>query len=148
MIRGDGYGPLKAVKVLPGEVERRFGQQNVDELLSDIEGQGALVVDNLRARHRRLVPGSTDPRGAFMTSLPGEGRTQVEFSDVIQRGGVEATRRNRNVQIVVSKNWVGPDGGRDLLGLALLYLRLGGLQSVIVGQSQPNRLIEIDVARS
>jgi len=51
---------LKALEVFEGEIEGRFGEQNGNELLADIEGEGAFSVRNLGAGDGGLIAGGLE----------------------------------------------------------------------------------------
>ena len=51
----DVHGLLEALQVLLCEFQGRFGQQNIDKLLTNIEDQLALAIGDLRPHHRGLI---------------------------------------------------------------------------------------------
>ena len=78
------------MQILQGKLERRFRQQNADELLAHIERQGALGVGNLGARDGRLIAGSLQPPLPLVTAFEQVRDPNIELLSFVQ------IRRQRN----------------------------------------------------
>ena len=80
----DVHGLLKAVDVLRGQLESRFGELDVEELRSYVERQSALVIGHERARLRGDVFCCLQAVLAFFASFKQIAKSQVGFSIVVQ----------------------------------------------------------------
>ena len=112
-------------------------------MLADVIDQTALGIVHLIARDGGLVAGRADARRSLVPALPGVSEPHVEFRNGVQGRSGELAGDEGNEQIVVVKNGVRPDGGRDLVRLALLDLGACSFQGMVMRNRQLHRLIEV-----
>src|SRR5215475_16152350 len=84
----------------------------------------------------------------FAATLEEIAEARIEFSHVREYVGIEVLRFDRDKQRVRGQSRVRPQGGRDLLCLALLNLGLGRLERVVMGDGQIDGLVQSDAYRS
>ena len=89
---GDIDRVLKILQVLLGKLQRRFGQQHADKLLSYVESQRALGVRHLGAGNRGLVAGGLQAPLPFVSALEQIRNPDVELLGQVQIVGGEITR--------------------------------------------------------
>ena len=75
---------LAALEVFEGEIEGRFGEQNGNELLADIEGEGAFSVRNLGAGDGGLIAGGLETMLPFAAALEEVGDSDIELLSFIE----------------------------------------------------------------
>src|SRR5271157_2141663 len=141
----DFDGLLKAVVVLLGEVECGLREQNVDELLGKVEGELALVVSHLSARHGGRVFRGLIAALALPATLEEVTDADVELRLVLQIARVELAGIEEGEKLRIPRQCgIGAEIRCDFLGLILKNGRLRGKQGVIVLQRQPDGLVECE----
>jgi hypothetical protein len=144
----DVHGFLEAVKILFGELESGFGQNNIDELLSDVELELAFGIGNLRADHGCGVARGRKAVLTFFAAFEEIAGTDVELGGVVQIIVVEVVGLKDGKELgVPSERWVGTKVGGDFLGLVLQDSGTEGEKGVVVLESKAQRVIESDVRR-
>ena len=114
-------------------------------MLADVINQSPLGVVHLIASDHRLVARRADSRRPLTAALPREGCARIEFGDGVQVIGIELAGNDGQARLTVDdKHRVGPDCGRDLLGLTLLDQAPRGPQGVVMLNRQLNGLIEVN----
>src|SRR6185503_10861606 len=88
-----------------------------------------------------LVARRQEPFVPFAAALKGIAQADIELFHILRElAGVEEW----DELAITTQNWIGPQIGRDFLGLVLLDLRARGLESRAVGQGQADGLIQRD----
>src|ERR1035441_3588858 len=139
---------LKAFQILERKLERRFRQQNADELLAYIKRQRALCVGNLGARDGRLITGGLQTALTLVTAFEKVRDPNIELLSFVQilPGKILRTKKWNELRIQPQSR-IGSQVRSDLLGLILENQGSRGLERMVVRQRQINGLIKGDPRR-
>ena len=136
---------LKAVEVPERELEHRFRQLRLYELLRDVEDQCPLGIVHLVARNRRGVFGSVDAALPFSTAFEKVAHSQIEFGNGVNDIRVQVRRREYwHKEAIPVECWIRTKRSGQLLRLALIDSGAGRQQIGAVRQREVNSLIERD----
>ena len=80
----DVHRLLKVLQVLLGKLQRRLRQQPADELLADIEDQGAFRIGDLRTGDGSCIPGGLQPVLTFPAAFEEVAEADVELLYLVQ----------------------------------------------------------------
>jgi len=139
----DVHGLLKTVEVLFGKIDGGLGEGDVNKLLAYVEDELALVIGNLRTRNGGGVLCSLQAMLAFLATFEGAADSQVELALRIDVVGVKlAGLKNGQVLRVPGEDRIGAEIGGDFESLVLEDGGAGGLESVIVLESEADGLVE------
>lgn len=136
---------LETVEILFGKIDRGLREDDVDELLGNVEDEGALVVGDLRASDGGLILGGLQAMLAFLAALEGVAEAQVELSLVVDVIGIELARLKDGQELrVPGDDGVGTEIGGGFERLVLQDGGTSGLESVVVLEGEADGFVESD----
>src|SRR5208337_9788 len=117
----DVHGLLEAVQILLRELQGRFRQQNINELLTDVEDKLSLTVGDLRAHHGGLILRGLKAVLALLAALEQVAQAGIELRLLVNVVRAELVGlEDRKKLGIEAKRGIGTKVRRDFFRQALL----------------------------